>query len=82
MADRMQYLEEFADLVGRLNSGGFSRREIQEMLDAVIEHLAGGGERPYAMGRCSNCGAVQVAWSEYQWAQLVRVNCRACGKPW
>ena len=36
---------------------------------------------PYARGICSNCGAVQVALSEYQWAQLVRLPCDRCGKP-
>ena len=23
-----------------------------------------------------------VAWSEYQWALMVRAPCRRCGKPW
>ena len=56
--------------------------EVREMLDAVLEHLGGVGDRPYAKGRCVECGAVHVGWSDYQWAQLVLLPCRSCGNPW
>ena len=82
MADRSQYLQEMVSLVGRLVEDGFSEDEIQEMLVAAIAHLAGPEEVPYARGTCVNCGAVHVAWSEYQWAVMVRAPCRNCGKPW
>ena len=52
------------------------------MVEAVLGHLEGAGERPYALGQCVECGAVYVAWSEYQWSQLVRAPCRRCGKLW
>ena len=52
-----------------------------EMFAAALAHIEGGGDVPYALGTCVNCGAVQVAWSEYQWALLVRMPCRSCGKP-
>ena len=40
------------------------------------------GDHPYARGTCTNCGAVHLAWTEYQWSQMVRAPCRSCGKPW
>ena len=82
MADRADYLREMVDLVGRLVGDGYSRQEIGEIFAAAVVHLDGPDERPYAMGTCVNCGAVHVAWSEYQWAQVVRAPCRRCGKPW
>ena len=82
MPDRMEYLRELAQLVGRMADDRLSTGEVREMIEAVLEHLGGTAERPYAMGRCVNCGAVHVGWSEYQWAQLVRTNCRACGRTW
>ena len=49
-----------------------------------VFHLAGLGDVPYgaARGACTEYGAVHVAWSEYQWALMVRAPCRSCGKPW
>ena len=82
MADRSQYLQEMVNLVGRLVEDGFSEDEIQEMLTAAMAHLGGPGDVPYARGTCTECGAVHVAWSEYQWALMVRAPCRNCGKPW
>ena len=82
MQDRAGYLQEMLELVSRLVEDGFSREEIGEIFAAAVVHLDGPGERPYAMGTCVNCGAVQVAWSEYQWAQVVRAPCRRCGKAW
>ena len=82
MADRSQYLQEMVDLVGRLVEDGFSEDEVREMFAAAMVHLDGLGEVPYARGTCIACGAVHVAWSEYQWAQLVRASCRSCDKPW
>ena len=82
MQDRAGYLREMLELVSRLVEDGFSREEIGEIFAAAVVHLDGPSERPYAMGTCVNCGAVQVAWSEYQWAQVVRAPCRRCGKPW
>ena len=82
MADRAHYLQQMVDLVGHLQKDGFTREEIGEMLAAALVHLEGPGEVPYARGTCINCGAVHIAWSEYQWALMVRAPCRSCGKPW
>ena len=82
MEGRSEYLQEMVNLVGRLIEGGFSQGEIREMLDAAVAHLGGLGDVPYARGTCTECGAVHVAWGEYQWALLVRALCRRCGKPW
>ena len=82
MADRSEYLQETVNLVGRLVEDGFSEDEIQEMLAAAVAHVGGGSAVPYARGTCTECGAVHVAWSEYQWALMVRAPCRRCGKPW
>lgn len=82
MADRAEYLQQMTDLVRRLNEDGFSEREIAEIFNAAVEHHKGPGNVPYARGTCTNCGAVHVAWSEYQWALMVRAPCRNCGKPW
>ena len=82
MADRSEYLQEMVNLVGRLVEDSFSEDEIQEMLAAAVAHIGGGGDVPYARGTCTECGAVHVAWSEYQWALMVRAPCRNCGKRW
>ena len=82
MADRSDDLRELLDLVSRLIDGGYSSSEVREMVEAVLGHLEGAGERPYALGQCVECGAVHVAWSEYQWSQVVRAPCRRCGKLW
>lgn len=82
MADRVHYLQEMVNLVGQLVADGFSDLEIREILDAAMNHVAGANELPYARGTCTNCGAIHVAWSEYQWALMVRAACRKCGKPW
>ena len=79
MADRAHYLQQMVDLVGNLIEDGFTREEIGEMFSATLAHLEGPGEVPYARGTCIKCGAVHVAWSEYQWALMVRAPCR---KPW
>ena len=81
MADRSQYLQEMVNLVGRLVEDGFSEDEIREMLAAPMAHLTGLGDVPYARGTCTECGAVHVAWSEYQLALMVRAPSRRCGKP-
>ena len=82
MADRVHYLQEMVSLVGRLVEDGFAEPEIREMMVAALAHVGGPGEFPYARGTCIACGAVHVAWSEYQWALMVRAPCRSCGKPW
>ena len=82
MADRVHYLHEMVGLVGRLMDDGFVESEIREMMAAVLAHLEGPSDVPYARGTCVNCNAVHVAWSEYQWAVMVRAPCRSCGKPW
>ena len=82
MADRSQYLQEMVNLVGRLVEDGFSEDEIYEMFAAAVAYRAGPGDVPYARGTCTSCEAVHVAWSEYQWALMVRAPCRSCGKPW
>ena len=82
MADRMQYLQEMVGLVGRLVDDGFTREEAQQMFAAAVAHFEGPSDVPYARGTCVNCNAVHVAWSEYQWAVMVREPCRSCGKPW
>ena len=80
MADRMYHRQQMVDLVGHLVEDGCTREENREILAAAMAHIDGGGEVPYARGTCVNCGAVHVAWSEYQWAQLVRMPCQSCGK--
>ena len=82
VADRSEYLNEMVSLVSRLTKDGFSEGAIREMVEAALVHVGGPGEVPYARGTCVNCGAVHVAWSEYQWAVMVREPCRSCGKPW
>lgn len=82
MADRMEYLDRMVAIVDALVHDGFSGQEIREIFAAAIEHVDGDPRVPYARGTCSNCAAVIIAWSEYQWAQLVRAPCRSCGKPW
>ncbi len=82
MADRLEHLRHMVELVEALVQDGFSREEMAEIYVAAVAHVDGDPRVPYARGTCSNCGAVQVAWSEYQWAQLVRAPCRKCGKPW
>ena len=82
MADRSQYLQEVVNLVGRLAEDGFSEDEIREMLAAAVERVGGGSAVPYARGTCTECGAVHAAWSEYQWALMVRAPCRNCAKSW
>ena len=82
MADRVEYLQEMVNLVGRLFEDRFSEDEIREMLAAALAHVVGGRATPYARGACTECGAVHVAWSEYQWALMVMAPCRRCGKPW
>ena len=79
---RSQYLQGMVNLVGRLIEDSFSEGEIQEMLAAAVAHVGGGSAVPYAHGTCINCGAVHVAWSKYQWSQIVRAPCRSCGKAW
>ena len=78
----MDYLQQMVDLVGRLVEDGFTEEEISEMLAAAMAHVGGGSDVPYARGTCIKCGAVHVAWSEYQWALMVQTPCRSCGKPW
>ena len=80
--DRAEALRLFHDLASRLVDEGYTLAEIQRMANAALDHLQDTAEHPYARGTCINCGAVHVAWSEYQWAQLVRAPCRSCGKPW
>lgn len=63
-------------------AAGYTLAEIQRMCGAVLDHLQDSAEHPYTRGTYTNCGAVHVAWSEYQCAQLVRASCRNCGKPW
>ena len=67
--------------IASLVQDGFSCEEIAEIY-AAVAHVDGDAQVPYARGTCSNCGAVQVAWRESQWAQLVRAPCRKCGRPW
>lgn len=82
MAHRSEYLQEMVNLVGRLVEDGFTEDEIREILVAAIDHIGGGSAVPYARGTCTECGAVHVAWSEYQWALMVRAPRRRCGKLW
>lgn len=42
MADRVHYLQEMVKLVGQLVEDGFSDLEIREILDAAMDHVAGG----------------------------------------
>ena len=82
MADRSEYLQEMVNFVGRLVEDGFRQDEMQKMLAAAMAHVGGGIAVPYAREPCTECGAVHVAWSKYQWALIVRAPCRRCGKPW
>ena len=74
--------EHSDQVVTRLIDSGCYRREVLEMVQAVCDHMQGPGDDPYARGRCINCGAVQVAWSEYHWDQWVRTPCRNRGRNW
>ena len=67
MADRVHYLQEMVALVARLVEDGFSEDKSREMMSAALTNVDGPGEVPYARGTCIACGAVHVAWSEYQW---------------
>ena len=77
--DALRQARDAMAVTGLIDSG-YCRREVLGMVQAVHDHLQGSGDDPYARGRRINCGAVQVAWSEYQWDQWVRTPCRNRGR--
>ena len=80
--DRAHYLQEIVALFSRLTDDGYTHDEIREMVAAALAHVSGGDDVPHARGTCVSYGAVHLAWSEYQWALLVRAPCRSCGRLW
>ena len=66
MADRVEHLQRMVSLVEALVQDGFGREEIAEISTAAaVAHVDGDAQVPYARGNCCDCGAVQVAWTEY-----------------
>ena len=64
-----------------MRAAGYTQEDVQELVTAAFQHLEGGGQRPYAFGRCTNCHKLIIGWSVYEWSILVREPYPRCGKP-
>ena len=65
-----------------MRDAGYSDDDVVDLVKDAWDHLEGGGQRPHAVGHCTECGRVIVGWSAHQWAILVREPCPHCGQPW
>ena len=82
MSTQSDALRLMLDAIGAMREAGFTQDDVQDLITAAFQHLAGDSSTPYAFGRCTNCRKLIVGWSVYQWSILVRDPCPRCGKPW
>ena len=82
MPSQSEALRAMLDAINAMRAAGYTQEDIEELVQNAFEHLEGGATRPYAYGRCTECRAIIIGWSAYQWSILVREPCPKCGKPW
>ena len=82
MATQSDALRLMLAAVAAMREAGYTREDIHELAADAFDHIEAGGQRPHAIGHCSNCGRVIIGWSAYAWSMVVREPCPRCSKPW